>query len=155
MAPALSVHQPRLRQRVSGHQPWADRPCEEVPERRDARGAGADPDRTLRRKRACGSRAAGARSTRNAALRPAPPRPETARCACGARTEHVRAVPRMPRRGPLRFLPRGPRRLLAQPELAVAGRPSRRSGLEVISEPLGLLPRRSLGSAALFSQPPA
>lgn len=41
----------------------------------------------------------------------------------------------MLRGGPLRFQSRGPRCLLAQPELAVAGRPSPRSGLEVISEP--------------------
>lgn len=43
-------------------------------------------------------------------------------------------MPRMLRGGPLRFLSRGPRCLLAQPELAVAGLPSLRSGLEVISE---------------------
>lgn len=49
----------------------------------------------------------------------------------------------MLRGGPLRFPSRGPRRLGAQPELAVAGRPSPRSGLQVISEPLRLPPPSS------------
>lgn len=52
------------------------------------------------------------------------------------RTEHVRAASRMRRRGPGRFLLRNPRRLLAPPELSVAGPASfSPGGLLVISEP--------------------
>lgn len=118
-----------------------------------------EPDRECR-KRACGSHPAGELKTRNADPFRAPPSPETAR---GARTEHVHAAPRMLCGGPLWFLSRGPPCLLAQPELAVAGRPSQRLGLEVVSEPPAPPPSSSprLGSpllpaaAGMSARPPA
>ena len=69
-----------------------------------------------------------------------------------ARTEHVRAASRMRRRGPGRFLLRNPRRLLAPPELSVAGPASLSSGgLLVVSEPR---PRPSFSLFPLAARPP-
>ncbi|KAG8516994.1 hypothetical protein J0S82_015276 [Galemys pyrenaicus] len=53
---------------------------------------------------------------------PAPSR-KRLRARAAAPTEHVRAAARMLGRGPVRFLLREPRCLLAQPELSVAGPP--------------------------------
>lgn len=67
-------------------------------------------------------------------------------------TEHVRAASRMRRRGPGRFLLRNPRRLLAPPELSVAGPASFSSGgLLVVSEPPPVPP--SLSSAPRLGRP--
>lgn len=72
-------------------------------------------------------------------------------------TEHVQAALRMLRRAPVRFLLRDPRRLLAQPELSVAGRsPFSSRDLVVVPEaPRPSFPLHPLGSAALFRKQPS